>query len=397
MRQYHYRALLCPWALASLIGFAATAANVPIELNSNKPFLRVQVNQQLCWFILDNGASFNVLDGDRAAALGISSRGQSEERGAGERTIPSATATGVSLALPGLVLPKQEIHVISLGPTVARSEGRAVDGLLGYDFFKRFVVEIDYGHQTVSLHEPRSYRYAGEGSRIPLKILREHGLVAATLMLGDGRKVPGSFLVDTAWRAALTLNAPFVKAQRIEAGMEKRIEVTTGMGIGGPTRDAIGRIAGVQLGPYSLSRPIVGLSQDRGGVSSEEGLSGILGGEILRRFRVIFDYSREQMILEPNTAFAEPYEFDMSGMFLVAMGDRLEKIQVYEVSQGSPAFEAGIRAGDVIEAINGVPAAKLTLDQVRSIFRRSAGKEHLLSIERGGKSFLVKIQLRRRV
>src|SRR5262252_7899111 len=86
MRQYHYRALLCPWALASLIGFAATAANVPIELNSNKPFLRVQVNQQPCWFILDNGASFNVLDRDRAAALGISSRGQSEERGAGERT-----------------------------------------------------------------------------------------------------------------------------------------------------------------------------------------------------------------------------------------------------------------------------------------------------------------------
>src|SRR5262249_44279077 len=146
--------LLFSLTLASLVGFAAAASqpflsgeqatNIPFELNSNKLFLRVQVNQQPCWFILDNGASFNVLDRDRAAALGISSHGQSEERGAGDRTITSAIATGISLALPGLVLPRQEIHVISLGPTVARSEGRAVEGLLGYDFFKRFVVEIDY-------------------------------------------------------------------------------------------------------------------------------------------------------------------------------------------------------------------------------------------------------------
>src|SRR5262249_44427182 len=153
-----------------------SAQNIPIEINSNKPYVNVQVNDQSCWFLLDTGASFNVLDKERAEALGIASSGQSEESGAGEGRLSSAVATGVTLGLPGLALFNPRIAVVGLNAAISRAEGRRVDGLLGYDFFKQFVVEIDYAGRRITTHQPSSFRYRGQGQRIPLKIVREHAL-----------------------------------------------------------------------------------------------------------------------------------------------------------------------------------------------------------------------------
>jgi hypothetical protein len=344
---------------------------------------------------LDSGASFNVLDKDRATALGILANGRRQELGAGEGTLTSGVARGVTLGLSGLSLSGGEITVLALNAAISQAEGRTVDGILGYDFFKQFVVEIDYERGIINLYEPRSYAYSGNGDRIPLRLLREHALVTATMALSNGRRIAGDFIVDTAWRSALTLNGPFSKAGRILASLDKTIEATTGLGIGGPTKDTIGRISSLKLGRYVIRRPVAGLSKDRAGVSSEEGLAGILGAEVLRRFKVIFDYSRSQMILEPNANFADPCEFDMSGMFVLTAADRPDLIQVREVLPGSPAFEAGIRPGDVIAAVDGRPAAQLSLDQVRGMLKEREGKEYLVSVRRGDRALRFKIQLRR--
>ena len=75
------------------------------------------------------------------------------------------------------------------------------------------------------------------------------------------------------------------------------------------------------------------------------------------------------MIIEPNAMFRAPYEFDMSGLFLTSEGGSSQGFKVYSTIQGSPAAEAGIREGDVIEAIDGKPASHFTLDQVRQMFK----------------------------
>jgi len=218
-------------------------------------------------------------------------------------------------------------------------------------------------------------------------------LVAATLVLSDGRSVPGEFMVDTGWRSGVTLNAPFSKAKRIPRTVEKTIEGITGIGIGGPTKDVIGRISSLKLGQFAVERPVVAFSKS--GIASDDSFSGIIGGEVLRRFKVVLDYPGQQMFLEPNPNFSEPYEFDMSGMFLTAGAEGLDKIQVREVLNSSPAFEAGVRPGDVIAAVDNLVAAQLSLERVRKLFKERVGKEYLLTVERGPRSLQVKIQLRR--
>jgi hypothetical protein len=374
----------------------SSTRGIPFEFNLNKPYLRARINDAgPYWFLLDNGASFNVVDAARAKELGIALSGGSEERGAGEGTITSTVGAGVSLRLPGLELLKQNVTVIPLSSAISPSEGRMVDGLLGYDFFKQFVVEIDYARQRINIYDPQIYNYAGQGQSIPLVIDREHAFISTTLVLPRGRRIPGKFMIDTGWRSALTLNAPFVETQKLIAILPKSVEAVTGWGVGGPTIDTVGRVESLQLGRYTLKNFVANFSKAKGGVLAESGFTGIIGGEILRRFKVIFDYPHHRMILEPNAHFADPFGFDMSGLFIRAEGQDFKTFKVYGVIKNSPGFKSGLREGDVIEAINERPGAEFTLEQVRQVFRRGVGKEYLLSVRRGEQRLKLKMKLRR--
>jgi len=129
---------------------------------------------------------------------------------------------------------------------------------------------------------------------------------------------------------------------------------------------------------------------------SQDDFAGIIGTEILSRFRVILDYPEQRMILEPNAAFSAPSEFDMSGLFIIyegASGSKLFKI--YHVIEGSPGAQADLRVGDIIEAIDQHPTSNFTLPQIREMFKEGEGKEHQLSIRRDGKLLMVRLRLRR--
>ena len=86
----------------------------------------------------------------------------------------------------------------------------------------------------------------------------------------------------------------------------------------------------------------------------------------------------------------------MSGTFLLARGDDFKLFQVWRVLANSPATDAGLAEGDVITSVDGKPAAKLTLEEVRGALR--AGERQVeLGIRRGEKTLTVRLKLRRLV
>lgn len=371
------------------------AHNIPFELTSNKPYLRVRINNSgPLWFILDTGSIATVVDSEQARALGIALTGGEQVTGAGEGSLQSSIGTGVALSLQGLELAKRDTEVLPINAAIRSAEGRRVDGLLGYDFLNRFVVEIDYVQRRISIFDPRRYHYGGKGQSIPLEIQRGNIFITATLLVGDRGRLTDKFLVDTAWRSALSLSAPFVRERQLRT-TTRTIHATTGVGIGGPRKDAVGRIEALQIGRYTVSSPVASFSRDRRGVLSEDGFAGIIGGEILRRFKVTFDYPHQRMILEPNPHYGEPYEFDMSGLFLIAEGENFKSFKIYDVIERSPAAESGLRKDDVIESIDGRPASQFTLEQLRQVLKQGAGKGLLLGIARGRQRLRIRVSLRR--
>jgi len=374
-----------------------SAKNIPFEFNTNKPYVPVRVNGTgPFWFLLDSGSVSMAVDTQLAEALGLQAEGSFEGSGAGEGSITIATGGGIELGLDGLDISTGPVDVLPINKAISFAEGRRVDGLIGYDFFARFVVVIDYAKEHLNVYEPRAFSPAATatGARLPLTMVRKHPFISAALTARGGERIAGTFLVDTGWRSALSLNTPFVVGHNL-LDSTTTIEAGIGVGVGGPSIEPIGRIDALQLGTIAVRDLVTNFSRAKAGILSQSDMSGIVGGDVLRRFTVTFDYPHKQLILEPNEHLDEPYEFDMCGLMAIAEGDDLKTLRIYHVTAHSPASEAGLREGDVIASIDGQPAEQMSLEHVRRLFRRDAGSEHSIMVLRDGRQHKVSVKLRR--
>lgn len=362
-----------------------SANRIPFDFVSNHIYLRARVNDsEPLWFLLDTGATASYFDVQRATALGLAGQDNSIK--------------GVSLNFPGMKLLNQNFSTQRLG--FWAYDGHAVDGMLGYDFINRLVVEIDYVNKTVSLHEPQSYKYSGSGEIVPLVMLEDDSggkvpLVRVKITQQGRAAIEGKFIADTGVRSAISFNTPFGETYKLLHFAQKTIQAPLGGGsMVRESKQPVGRVPNVQLGRFTFKNPIAIFFQDKKGVIASPEFDGVIGGEILRRFKVIFDYSRQQMILEPNRYIPDPEEYDMSGMLLIAEGTDLNTFKVRRIIENSPATVAGFREGDVISAIDGKPTSNLTLEQVRQMFKQK-GRNYRLTVERDKQKIQTKIKLRK--
>jgi hypothetical protein len=383
---------------APKISFASgtSALDIPFELDANVIFVRASINDSApLSLIFDTGAGINVINASRAAGLRLSSGASVNARGTGG-TVTGMLAMGATVALPGVKAFDQRIAVLPLD-TLEPHVGRRVDGILGYDFIKEFVVEIDYEKSLMSFHDPRSYRYRGRGAIIPVGLRGGTPFVTTTIDLTDADRVAGEFEIDTGSDGALGIYDYFAKARGLRRRLPRLSAPQKGMGVGGETSSVEARVKDFRLGRFPVKNPVVSLSED----DNEEGgarpkYDGMIGTEVFRRFKVVIDYSRNRLILAPNRFFAEPYESDMSGIEIVAGGEDFRTFRVTRVEAGSPGAAAGLRAGDVLAGIDGRAAAEFTLDAITRLFTED-GREHTLTVRRGAEDVQTRIKLRRRI
>ncbi|HUQ31918.1 MAG TPA: pepsin/retropepsin-like aspartic protease family protein [Pyrinomonadaceae bacterium] len=286
-----------------------SALGIPLEIDNNIILMRVSVNNSKpLKFIFDTGASVTVINSQRAAELGLKAKGQVRGNATGGK-IQVSLIRGVSLSVQGAEVSNQLIASLAFNTP----PGFEFDGTIGHDFIKQFVVEIDYKNKVMNLYNPRTYAYSGKGEVIPLILARRRiPLVHTKIMLEGRAPIEARLEVDTGADGAFVINSPFVRKQRLREAFTKTTEGISN-GAGGEQQLLVGRVKAVQLGRFVLDNPLVGLSLDTEGSGASEENDGLIGGEVFRRFKVILDYSRRQMILEPNESFNEPYEPNTGG------------------------------------------------------------------------------------
>jgi len=282
-----------------------SALNIPLEIDNNIILMKVSVNGS--WplrFIFDTGASHTILHSRRGAELGLKPEEQVSGTATGG-TIEGSLTSGVSLKVAGAEVSNQQIGLIAFPVP----PGFEFDGVIGYDFIKEFVIEIDYLKKTMSLYDPPTFRYRGTGEIVPMLVDgRRIPFVNTTISFEKGPPVEASLEVDTGADRTIIFSSPFVAKQRLVS----RIAETTqgaGRGAGGEQKILVGKIKAARLGKFLFGNPPVGLVLGNDGKEGD----GVIGGEIFRRFKLILDYSRQRMILEPNRSFNEPYQFESGG------------------------------------------------------------------------------------
>lgn len=348
---------------ASAVRPDSEVARIPIEIRDAHIFFRGQLNDSSVVFTLDTGAYSNVIDDECARALGVPLIGQRRLFGAAGST-ESARVEGLSVRLPGIRMEQQSFTTTPL-QFLAGPSGVRVAAILGYEFFTRFVVEIDYRGREMRLHDPARYAYRGRGASLPITLRENHPYVRAQVTMPDGSRVDGEFVLDTGGGSTLLLAADFAARHGLPQSLAHRLE-SRGMAVGGELRTVAGRLPGLRLGPYQIHDPVVHFPT---GEITAPGTAGNIGGGLLSRFVVTFDYRRLRMILEPTPRLAEREEYDMSGLALLAIGPDWSQVSVARVRARSAGDEAGVRAGDLLERIDGHLASEIGLDSLRTMFR----------------------------
>jgi len=169
---------------------------------------------------------------------------------------------------------------------------------------------------------------------------------------------------------------------------EKTIIGQLGKGLGGYLLGYMGRIKQLEL-PTDLQFNNVLASFQRLDSTSQaftinNHRNGILGNQVLRRFEVIIDYPDSMLYLKPTRTYKQKFNYDRSGMLIYAIGHNLKDFYVNTIIPGSPAEEAGIREGDLILKIRGLPASLFDLASINRMLMKRTGKKIKVTIERNG-------------
>jgi hypothetical protein len=356
----------------------AGTVTLPFRLLNNHVIVEAKVNGQGPFpFLVDTGGH-NIVTPQTARRIGLDAVGAATSGGGGEATTTNGYAAVREIDLGGARLTNQTVVTLDFSP--AAVEGVQLGGMIGVEFFERFVVTIDYGARTMTLTDPARFhaRAAPAGQRVPFLFYEHMPQLAGTL---GGR--PARYNIDTGSRADVTMTSPFVARAGLRSAFPGGITITDGWGVGGPVRSFVTRAPALTLGSVRAPRPIVSLSSARHGAFSDPGYDGNIGSGLLKRFRVTFDYPRQLIYFAPaSRTDADTGRVDRTGMWINLGTGGLE---IMDVLAGGPADQAGLRAHDLVTAIDGAAFNTRSLSEWRSAFKTlPVGRAIDIFYSRGG-------------
>jgi hypothetical protein len=315
-------------------------------------------------FVLDTGSGGISLDSLTANKLGLPiSKSEKTIRGiAGIRNVDFTYDH--SLGFPGLQVPHLDFHINDY-ELLTSVYGQKIDGIIGYSFFRRFIVRIDYDEKEIEVYSPGNYRYQKGGyllkpifTTLPLQIAG----------LEDGRSIMSRLIFDTGAGLCFLLSKDFIDDSSLFKSSRK-FYPTQAEGLGGKKQMELTIIKSVKIGPYKFRKVPVHIFEDIHNVTQYPTLGGILGNDILRRFNVVLNYPEQSIHIHPNNHFKEPFDYSYTGLGIYLING---EIRVIDVIKGSPGEKAGFMTDDIIFSVE--TNFSKNIQAYKNIFQNAIGK-----------------------
>jgi hypothetical protein len=389
-------------AFSQALGFSLadgrTKVQIPIEVHNNLIVVPVVLNGALpLKFILDTGVRTTILTQKTFTdILNLTyARKYTISGPGGEKLIEAYVTNNVSLELPGVLGRGHAMLVLEEDYLELRNYlGVDVHGILGYELFSRFIIEINYEKKIMTLMLPERFRKKRKYHTIPIRIEDTKPYVTTPVVLSDGTQLTAKLLVDSGASHGLMLDP--ASDDRIDFP-KLVVSSVIGRGLGGEITGKVGRIKTLHLGPYKVENMIANFPDPNSYFDSlklgSTTRNGTIGGETLSRFTVVFNFSREEMLIKKNHAFKKGFHYNLSGMTVKAKGSRLNVFEVTGVRQQSTADKAGLKEGDLIVSINGQMTRNIDLNIINAMLNHRPGKKINLNVDRKGERIRVDFRL----
>ncbi len=246
------------------------------------------------WFILDSGAGIMVLDPKVADSLNLPKIGE----------LPLVGVGGISKET------FRNVDKFQLGPaTLSNTEfseydladiGKALNvnlgGIVGFDFFRRSVVSVDFSKPAVSIYNPATFKL-GEGVWTPMKFDTGNPAVPATIKGPNGKQTDW-YRLDSGASGTVQFHAPFVRREHLLDNRET--QAMSNFGAGGSTAGRSGTIDWFELAGHRFDSPVVSFSQATIGAFNDSYLAGNIGQDFMKPFTVFFDFGGSRVALVPK-------------------------------------------------------------------------------------------------
>jgi predicted aspartyl protease len=248
-------------------------------------------------FMLDSGANRNILNLRSALQLGIKPRmAQEKDIGFGEGRTYVGPEESVDVAI-GSILVAHGMSVMDLNKFEQHFH-HPTDGLLGYPFFRQFVVKIDFQRKLLTLLSANAFSYHGLGIKIPLRPSKNFAVMPVTVGSAKYTHHPINVVVDTGSNVTLALYERFVHSLDLASSLS-HAQSGEAYGLNGYYPVALGTIDSFQIGSAETHNLAVNYMRNDDQVGSERNIPGAIGNGILQSFQVvIFDVPHRRMIFE---------------------------------------------------------------------------------------------------
>ncbi len=372
------------------------SVRIPVEVRHNVVLISLSINGSFeLNFILDTGIRTTLLTEPLLAnILSLDSMRTIKVRGLGEgEPLDAKLAQDVSISLPGGVEGRGLNMLVLPQGLVSYSQmfGKPVYGIIGYELFHQFAVEINYRRKYVRLWDP--FRLPNRLERwevMPITLKRGKPYIEASLVDQDGQHWKNQWLIDTGASMAISLFEDDIDLP------QPSIEAFLGAGLSGNVYGKLGRSDTFQIGPFVMEDVITGfpnpeaLSLD---TQSEEAWYGNIGAEVISRFRVFFDYPHRRVYLKGTKDLDREFEYNVSGLELLSLGRNFDVFIISYVRPNSPAARAGLQVNDELIGLNGLALDGLGIEEVYGSISRRVGKMLYLKVKRGDKVLKKKFRL----
>ena len=340
------------------------------------------VNGQAGTFLLDTGTERSCLDTGFAARLPLKSTVVEGVREA----YRDASADDIRIRDFGLgSFHLQNVAMLStdLRTTFLRA-GFPIDGILGTDILKRFIVRVDFSSGSAQF---------GVKSAIPIgaKIVKLEPVddlyfvplsvqgTSTRLLLDTGTN--STSISSTAWSRITTHWQPLSKLNGVRStGSSENAHFVL------VPRISVG-------GSSSRDVPLRIQPRTEQGLFADADFDGLLGSDVLQQFIVTLDLASNRMYLTHNpNSHIDRYLFSTIGIQFAKDAD--EGFTIMAVWNPSPAATAGLKIGDRILAVNQLDTRRLSLDDLSREIHGHPGTEVNLVIDSGGRRHSVPVAIR---
>ena len=334
-------------------------------------------------FLVDSGAAVTAVSRELAATLKLATGEKLDVAGVG------GGAAAAAALLPPFDLGSHRLTgvrgiVLDLAG-LSEALSTRIDGVLGVSSFARFAVTWDFERGVLEIAESRDPQASSpRGTRVPFTMAG--GLVFVPVRVDGGAAT--DFVADTgAWRTFLSATL----AGTVDNPPEQRLPGIPYSGVDGRRVETEAlRLRSLEIGGLTVPRPIVLAPSARDGTNDALGAltrdRGVLGLDVLRRFRLTLDFPRQELLLEPVSASVpagdEPIDAFCGPGIALSPGEDGAGARVTRVLRGSPAAVAGVVIGDRVLAIDGRSVDQASATRLFELLAGPAGTPVSLRVRR---------------